>query len=79
MIIQIGFTEQELFDTIMAVYSASSSETGANAQPHEIATAVRRKSILDKLHDAFERNTAAEKARAEEADTLLEELSQGSR
>jgi hypothetical protein len=69
--IQISLTEQELFDIIMAVYSASRTENSPDAPAHEVATAIRRKSILDKLHEAFEQNADAEKEKASETATVV--------
>ncbi len=57
--IHLNFTEQELFDVIMALYLAASSGNSANPESHEVETATRRKALLDKLHEAFDRNNLA--------------------
>lgn len=60
--IQLTLSEQELFDVIMAVYLAANSAPGPDAGAHELETAARRKALLDKLHEAFDRGTAARQA-----------------
>ncbi|HJT87257.1 MAG TPA: hypothetical protein VJ732_05360 [Bryobacteraceae bacterium] len=57
--IQLTLSEQELFDIIMSVYLAANAAPGSDAGEHELDTAARRKALLDKLHEAFDRGTAA--------------------
>ena len=47
--IRLNVNEQQLFDMIMAVYSA-----GADGSQTDKETAQRREALLDKLHRAFD-------------------------
>ena len=53
--IRIGFSEQQLFDMIMAVYAAGSAE-GADQDPEAVK---RRGALLNKLHRHFDNKVMA--------------------
>ena len=53
--IRIGFSEQQLFDMIMAVYAAGNAE-GADQDPD---TVKRREALLNKLHRHFDNKVMA--------------------